>query len=496
MAANLASGTTYYFWLVDSKSNVVSNMAQATPMAALGAPAGLAAVPGNGQVTLSWAGPALVGCSPVSGYNVYQGTSPGGETGTPVNGSPVTATSYTVTGLTNGTTYYFKVTAVSRAGEGPGAEVKAVPVTVPDVPTGLVAVPGNGQVTLSWAAPASDGGSPVTGYNLYEGTTADFNGSAPLDKVSGTAVKVTGLVNGTTYYFKVTAVNGVGEGPGAETNAVPVTVPGAATGLAAVPGNGQVTLSWAAPASDGGSPVTGYNLYVETTPDFTDKTPLAKVTGTAVTVIGLANGTVYYFKVTAVNGVGEGPGAETNAVPVTVPGAPTGLAAVPGNGQVTLSWAAPASDGGSPVSGYIIYQGTSPGGETGTPVNGSPVTATSYTVTGLTNGTTYYFKVVAVNAAGLSPLSEEASATLLIALAVHRPAVHRSAVHRPAVRRTDRADRSRGQHPGPPVVDRARVGWRFVGHQLQGLCRHRPRRAGWGHERQHQQHRRHRDRSA
>ena len=172
---------------------------------------------------------------------------------------------------------------------------------------------------------------------------------------------------------------------------------------------------------------------------------------------------------------------------------------------MTLSWAAPASNGGLPVSGYIIYQGTSPGGETGAPVNGSPVTATSYTVTGLTNGTTYYFQVVAVNAAGLSPLSEEASATLPPSRrprpAVQTPLVagtaadavqhgppsstatpsstgSRRPAHRPGVPRTDRADRDRGRHPGPPVVDRAHVGRRVVGRQLQGLCRHRPRRAG------------------
>ena len=259
-------------------------------------------------MTLSWAAPASDGGSPVSGYNVYQGTSAGGETGTPVNSSPVTATSYTVTGLVNGTTYYFKVTAVNQVGEGPGAEAKTVPVTVPEAPAGLAAVAGNGQVTLSWAAPASDGGSPVTGYDLYVGTTADFNGTTPLTKVAGTAVTVTGLVNGTTYYFKVTAVNQVGEGPGAEAKTVPVTVPEAPAGLAAVAGNGQVTLSWAAPASDGGSPVTGYDLYVGTTADFNGTTPLTKVAGTAVTVTGLVNGTTYYFKVTAVNQVGEGPG--------------------------------------------------------------------------------------------------------------------------------------------------------------------------------------------
>ena len=60
--------------------------------------------------------------------------------------------------------------------------------------------PGNAQVRLSWTAPASDGGSPVTGYNLYAGTTADFNGRAPIAKVTGTVVMVTGLVNGTPYY--------------------------------------------------------------------------------------------------------------------------------------------------------------------------------------------------------------------------------------------------------------------------------------------------------
>jgi predicted phage tail protein len=411
----LANGITYYFTVVAVNAagpSPPSNEVSAVPVTVPGAPAGLSAAPGNGQVALSWAAPASDGGSPVTGYNVYQGTSPGQETGAPVNGSPVTATSYPVTGLVNGITYYFKVTAVNQVGEGPGAEAKAVPVTVPGAPAGLAATPGNGQVALSWTAPASDGGSPVTGYDLYVGTTADFSGGAPLATVTSTAIRVTRLVNGTTYYFKVTAVNQVGEGPGAEAKVIPVTVPGAPGGLAAVAGNGQVTLSWAAPASDGGSPVTGYDLYVGTTADFSGGAPLATVTGTVVAVTGLVNGTTYYFKVTAVNQVGEGPGAEAKVIPVTVPGAPGGLAAVAGNGQVTLSWAAPASDGGSPVTGYLIYRGTSPGGETGTPVNGSPVTPTSDTVTGLTNGTTYYFTVVAINAAGLSPPSDEASAAL------------------------------------------------------------------------------------
>ena len=77
---------------------------------------------------------------------------------------------------------------------------------------GLTATAGYGEVTLSWATPASDGGSPISGYNVYMGTTADFKGNALVGRVSGTTVTITGLVNSTTYYFKVTAVNRVGEG--------------------------------------------------------------------------------------------------------------------------------------------------------------------------------------------------------------------------------------------------------------------------------------------
>ena len=91
---------------------------------------------------------------PITGYNVYQGTSPGGEARVPVNGASLVTSPYTVTGLNNGTTYYFRVTAVNRVGEGPAsAEAKAVPVTVPGAPTGLTATPGDARVTLSWTAP-------------------------------------------------------------------------------------------------------------------------------------------------------------------------------------------------------------------------------------------------------------------------------------------------------------------------------------------------------
>jgi hypothetical protein len=159
--------------------------------------------------------------------------------------------------------------------------------------------------------------------------------------------------------------------------------------------------------------VTSYNVYRSTTAGGEGSTPVATgVTGTSYVDSPLTNGTTYYYTVAAVNAVGTGPqSAEANATPKAgAPTAPLGLTASGGNGSVGLSWSVPASNGGSPVTGYNIYRSTSPGGE-GTTAIQTGVTTTSYTDSTVTNGTTYYYKVAAVNAGGTSPQSNEASAT-------------------------------------------------------------------------------------
>ena len=267
---------------------------------------------GNSQVSLTWTPSA-------SGINltVYDGITPG--IGKPAKVSTVTDTSALVTGLTNGTTYYFWLVlgriVVSNT-------VLATPAAaMPGAPAGLTATPGKAQVTLSWVAPASDGGSPVSGYNVYVATSADFKGAAEVPGVTGTAVVMVGLTNGTTYYFRVTAVNRVGEGPAsseasatlppivpsspptssATTPTVPTTastsVPAfaAPTGLTATAGNTQVRLSWTAPASDGGSPVSSYKVYIATAPGVQGSRVIGSSKSTGATVTGLPNGTVYYF---------------------------------------------------------------------------------------------------------------------------------------------------------------------------------------------------------
>jgi predicted phage tail protein len=322
----------------------------------------------------------------------------------------------------------------------------AVPVTVPGAPTWLAVTPGNAQAILSWAAPASDGGSKVTGYDLYVGTTAGLGGSTPIATVTSTAVTVTGLVNGTTYYVKVTAINRIGAGPAStEMQVLPVTVPGAPTGLVATAGNALVTLSWAEPAS-GGAAISGYLIYQGTSPRHETTKPVngVLVNGTSYTVTGLANGSTYYFRVTAVNTAGEGPSSAEAPVTLqpivsssgpptrtgtptsgtTTPGAsdrssagahprgvaaPTGLTATPGNAQVHLSWTAAAPDGGSPAGGYRIYLASQPGMQAGGAIGTTK--GTDVTVAHLANGTTYYFMVTTVGAAGdESPFSAQVAA--------------------------------------------------------------------------------------
>jgi len=182
--------------------------------------------------------------------------------------------------------------------------------------------------------------------------------------------------------------------------------PAAPTGLAATPGNGQVTLNWNA-----SSGATTY--YVKRSTTAGAETQIATPTSTSYTDSGLTNGTKYFYVVSAYNSYGQSPNsAEVNATPTapaTPPAAPTGLEATPGNLQVTLSWSA-----SSGATSYHVKRSTT-NGSGYTQISTS--TTTGYIDTGLTNGTTYYYVVSALNAAGESANSSQASATPISATA-------------------------------------------------------------------------------
>ena len=377
------------------------------------APINVTATEGAGQATVSWGEPGSGG-SAITGYDVtrYVGgvaqgtTSVGAVTGT------------TVGGLTNGTTYTFRVVAKNAAGTGPLSSVSnaVTPRTVPDAPTGVIAAAGAGQATVSWAAPGFNGGSAITGYEVTRYLSGVAQGTT---SVAGpvTQTTVSGLTNGATWTFKVAAVNIAGAGllSAASNPVTPMTAPDAPTSVTASATAGQATVSWAAPAFNGGGAVTGYDVtrYVGGVAQGT--TAVGVVTQTTVT--GLANGTAYTFAVAAKNAVGAGAlsAISNTVVPRTVPSAPTGVTATAGNGQATVNWTPPASDGGDTIGSYEV---TSYAG--GVAQATTPVAGTQAIVAGLTNGTTYMFRVTARNGVGAGAQSADSNAVTPVAPVAQR----------------------------------------------------------------------------
>lgn len=180
--------------------------------------------------------------------------------------------------------------------------------------------------------------------------------------------------------------------------------PPAPTGLTATGAAGAVDLNWSAAAG-----ATTYNIYMGPSAGSENVVPVqTSVTGTSTTVTNLTPGTAYFFTVKALGSAGiSAPSNEVSATPIQprAPPAPANVSAVAASGQVTISWAASAG-----ATSYSVYMGTSAGGESSTAVEAG-ITGLSTTITGLTNGTTYYCMVKAVDAAGASAASNEASAT-------------------------------------------------------------------------------------
>ncbi len=333
----LTNGDTYTF-AVTATSDVGTGPSSASSApVVVGAPqhpTGVSATAAqNANSTVTWTRPAVTGSDPMSPYTVTAADST-----TPANGgqtciytvSDPEVDSCNVTGLTNGDSYTFTVTATNSSGTGPASAPSAsvVPSTVPGAPTAVSGTSNaNAQSVVSFTAPASNGGAAITGYTVTAtDSTTPANGG---QTASGTAspITVTGLTNGDSYTFTVTATNVSGTGPASSPSApvVPATVPGAPTAVTAsstpVTQTTAATVSWTAPASNGGSAITSYKATSSTG----SKTCTATAPATTCNVTGLTNGTSYTFTVTATNAVGtSAASAPSNAVvPSTTPSAPT-----------------------------------------------------------------------------------------------------------------------------------------------------------------------------
>ncbi|HEX7497734.1 MAG TPA: fibronectin type III domain-containing protein, partial [Candidatus Limnocylindrales bacterium] len=403
-----------YVWhchiLGHEENDMMRPVVFAVPRAAADAPL-LSVASTSGGLALSWTD----GTPPTTPYG-SAGTSwgsPKGETGYRIERatgggsfSPLVAvgplanqTSYVDSTAALATVYHYRVIAYNAAGDSMSNEVTQSRVaTRPGPPLAVAAVAGNASATVSWSAPATDGGSALTTpfYTVTSSPDSLTCNSATL------SCSVSGLANGTSYTFTVTATNAQGEGPASAPSniVIPGTPPAPPIGVTAVAAPSGADVFWAAPVNPA-ILITGYT--VTSSPAGGTCTS----TGTlGCKVTGLTNGTTYSFTVTATNLWGTSAGSTTNSVtPVDVPGAPTGVTATAGNGQATVSWIAPLNTGGLPITGYVVT--SSPGGFACS-TNG----ALSCVVTGLTNGSTYTFKVVAINGYNVGPKSASASAII------------------------------------------------------------------------------------
>ena len=134
------------------------------------APQSLTVTPGVENNSLTWTAPDYNGYAPVTGYNIYRGTSPDSLSLLTTVGNQ---TNYNDTDLTTpGVTYYYNVTALNTDGEGPSSNQDfGMPITAPSVPLSLTATPSNNGVNLTWDQPTFVGGSPITGYEIFRGTS-------------------------------------------------------------------------------------------------------------------------------------------------------------------------------------------------------------------------------------------------------------------------------------------------------------------------------------
>jgi len=215
---------------------------------------------------------------------------------------------FTITGLTNGTYYRIKLRAVNSLGKGQESAVIGpfLPRTTPGLPVFSSASSGNGTYTINWTAPVDSGGAPVTSYTV-ELTTANqtaWNGATVSTGITGTSKTFTGLTNGASYRARVLAVTAGGSGsymdPYPSGQQTPSTTPGAPTYRDASAVDKTYTLKWNAPADNGGAAVT-YTVQVTDANQQNWSTSVSGVTATEYTFTGLTNGASYRAQVRADN---------------------------------------------------------------------------------------------------------------------------------------------------------------------------------------------------
>ena len=282
------------------------------------APRNLLAEAGDTRVTLRWTAPVSDGGHTINGYEYQQREGNAGfGSWTHITGSGANTTEHTVTGLTNGASYTFRVLAKNAKGQGPASnDATAVPVTVPTAPQSLTATAGNAEVRLDWTAPSSDGGSAILSYEYrYRPSAGQFNNWAtvPGSNVNTTTHGITGLENGTAYTFEVRAATAGNKGASASATATPAAAAPGKPSVTATGGPESLYVKWTVD-NDGGSPITEYQVQWKSGSGvFGADKQRTGLTSTSTLIEGLTDETLYEVRVRASNAAGWGGWSETKS---------------------------------------------------------------------------------------------------------------------------------------------------------------------------------------
>jgi fibronectin type 3 domain-containing protein len=274
-------------------------------------------------------------------------------------------------------------------------------VNPPAAPSALTATATAGtQVNLSW----TDNSNNETGFLIERKTGAGGDyGQVATVKAGSTSYIDTALSTGTEYFYRVRATNTAGDSAYSnEADVITPSLPATPSSLqASAVTSTEIDLAW----QDNADNEDGYDVFRQTggSGDYSLLASLPADT-TSYADLGLSAGTLYDYHVQAFNLAGFSGVADFSVTAVTA--APTNVTATAGNGQITLSWSAPMG-----AASYNIYRSTTGRGAEGATPFQTGVTVPSFTDTGLTNGSTYYYEISAVDSGGESSLSSEASAT-------------------------------------------------------------------------------------
>ncbi len=401
---------------------------RATPQAAVpsgGNSLSLRVAAGNARAVLSWLAAAANG-APVTGYRV-QWRDPATQQWSTSRQTTVTGVTATVTGLTNGVAYQFRVAAVNSVGVGPWSNVETATPTapaatafIPDVAATPTGTAGNGRIRWAWASP-SDNGSDLTGLELRfrrSGTQDAWTVRTGLGTIP--VREETNLVNGTEYEAQVRATNSVGTQPtwGPSGRATPqAAVPDRVQGACLSNTSTGIRVQWGPPEANGAA-LTAVTVQRSTRSDFSSATTEeVDLSGTATSTVltGLTEGVLYYIRVRAVNSRGNGGWSPTaslrfddgRAVPAK-PATPVAVVvAVPA--EVTVAWATPAANGAD-ISGYETQHRLSTANSWSGNVKAAGRGAQR--ISGLTAGQSYQIRVRARNAVGAGAWSDPVTVTV------------------------------------------------------------------------------------